>query len=439
MRLVSPDHRSWIALLLLGVLITASTVNTARIAHRYAVIPPGSGMYHDLRIFLRLAGQVRDDGRLYKTDAPDFAVPGSSVYKYPPTWAALLQPLTGLHFKTAARILFGVYAAILLASLVILLRLHRPALPRTGLILLAFISWQPFWESMAGMQLEIVTLLLLAVMLALRPAGRRFWSGVPIGLAGALKLYPLGLVAWLAWRRDVRAIGGAAAGLAIAFVASSLVLPARLWREFVILLPGLGGTNVGPDNLSLVGMSGRLGVALFQGPEVLREATSLGRVQTDLAVLGTPATRIFAVAAAAIAAAGLLLLSWRALRSRALSPAAPAGRGAAAAGDWTEPLSLGAFLCLLLLSMPTSWPDYQTLLFLPLVTVLATAPGFRTDPWPLALGITALVSGAIPVDWGPLARHADWTPAVRGWLPIALWAALMRIAAGRSTSHLRAQ
>ena len=359
-------------------------------------------------------------------------MPGSAVYKYPPAWAALLQPFIGLPWKTSARILLGLNTALLVLALVVSLRLTSRSPSRIAVAVLVFISWQPFWESMGGMQLEMMVLLLLTLTVAARRAGRSFWSGVPVGVAAALKVYPVGLVAWFAWRRDLRAIAGAITGATVMFLGSAVVLRPAFVLQFFELLPSLGGTSLGPDNLSVLGTSGRFGVALLQGTEPLRQATALGRVETVFTTLASPPARVLALGLSGLIGTALLYLTWRAAR-RSLTARETDPEGGTDAGFRLEAAFFGAAICLLLFLMPTSWPDYQTLLFLPLLLGLAWIRSPREDPVAWGLLLAAGVAGAIPLDSGPLSRQPNWTPAIRGWIPLAIWWVLIHIESDRVT------
>jgi len=409
----------WFWVILFLLLLVPTGLRIVHTARPYVVPPFVNPGYFDLRIFLDQVRTYDQTGELYATGNPDFFDPGSAVYKYPPTFAALLHPFAALRWRVAVRTLLVINFAILLVGLAGLLAVLRPGWRRGLLLALVFLHWGAFWESLAGMQLEPLLLLLLIGSLGCLRGGRHFWAGFAVGVAAALKVYPAGLIAYFALRRRWTAVAGMAAGGAAALGAASVALSMRPTVEYLTrILPKLGGTSLGWDNISWVGSLGRLLVLGFAGPARLQELTRAvprGMLETG-AVGGVHATTIIL---AGSTAALLVFLTARALRR-------PPAIGAALAPAARESLGYGAALCLLLFLMPTSWPDYQTLLILPLAIAIAAAPDPRRDALSWLLIAAAAVAGASTVHGEVFTQHPFLATVLRGWIPLAIWWAIVR-------------
>ncbi len=374
--------------------------------------------YQDVRLFLENVEAWKTKGRLYNLDEQDFFNPSSGVYKYPPTYAAMLRPLTSpaLTGQEPIYLLLALNAVILAAGLGVILALFRPGRERLLLVALVFLNWQPFQESMGGPQVEPLMMLILALGLVAMKERRAFLAGAAVGVAGALKVYPFGLGAYFALRRDWKAMLGVAAGAVFALGAASIVLDPHLTVQyFTQILPKLGGTSLGWENISLPGNIGRLILLLGQGWARMNRLASYpyGTVEG----CGMRGARAALIASEVVFGLGLIGLTVLRLRGCAL-------------GARTSLAVFGASLCLLLLLMPTSWPDYQTMLILPAATGLLLAPSFRRDPPCWILLIAAVLAEAISMNAHFFDYREPWVPLVRAWVPLALWAALMRVSRG---------
>jgi hypothetical protein len=369
----------------------------------------------DFHLFFAAAQRSLEGGAVYLTRDPDLFRPGSPTgYKWPPPVAAALVPFAHRPIEQVIPLFFGLAVACLGGSLVLLLATLKPALRRALLIVLAFLNWQPFYETLYGLQLEPLLLLLLSAWIALLRAGRLGWASVPLGAGAALKLYPGLLLLVPALRRRWRSLAAGLLAAAVTLLAAGLTLPLRLSFEyFAEVLPRLGGTSLSIDNVSAMAHLGR--VAILQS-DVDRPWVLIA----DEAQLET-ACGAFACAAAAAAWAvlcGLLVaIGVRAYR-----------RGSALPAAVREPAMGGLSLCLLLFLIPTSWLDYQTLLVLPLAWALAAAPGgARRDPVTWTLLGAAAVLGAMPAGGWFYESHLAAFSLARSALPLLLFWAHARL------------
>jgi len=213
----------------------------------------GTAQFLDFRIFFEAVARAEETGQLYASDRPDFFLPGSAVYKFPPPFAATLTPFTEYDWLPVAKLFVVVNLFLLACVLTVFWRSVRPQGWRWVLVSLVFLNWQPFWETLLGVQLEIGILLLLTLGLASVRTGRFLTSGAVVGVAAAFKVYPVFLlsyfVLWRRWRGLVGAVIGGGGALLVATVVISL---GESIRYFVEILPRLGGTSLSPENLSLV-------------------------------------------------------------------------------------------------------------------------------------------------------------------------------------------
>jgi hypothetical protein len=375
---------------------------------------PGAMTFYDFRIFRSQVIRLEQTGVLYETERSDFFQPSSPVYKFPPTYAAMLTALRDLNREQATRVALCFNFALLAATLAILLLDLRPPAWLAALIALVFINWQPFWESLAGLQLEPLILLLLTLsFLALR-RGPGLLAGVPIGVAAALKVYPAALLLYFVLRRQWRVACGILLGGSAAIVLSALVLDPKYWVEFFVrILPHLGGTTLCDANIGALGTFARLAILIIAGPARLQEATQ--DIRTLVSDIDIPGALPLAQALFAFAVMGLVIGSILALRA-----------SAARAGRRRDSLGLALAVCLLVFLMPTSWPDYQAVLILPLIAILVAGARPRRAPGILVPALLALLAGTLLDANGAFyTTHHALASLARLLVPLLLWLAAL--------------
>ena len=252
------------------------------------------------------------------------------VTPLPVAW--MLQPLVGADPRIQLALVIAVLQISLLVFVLTALRASAVADWQLGaLLLLVTISFEPVAGNFDEGQVNLVLLGLSGIWLLGWVAGDRWWGGVALGAAVAIKLLqaPLGLL--LLWGRRWRMVLGAmVTGLALWLLAVPQYLPEYLYKVAPVLAAGTGLF----ENHSPGGTVARL----------FDPGTFLGAVRDT-----APAARVIttAIALAALGVTFWVLRRPRADRSgRALEAAA-----VVAVGPLVASYSWGTHLVLLLLPM----------------------------------------------------------------------------------------
>ena len=199
--------------------------------------------------------------------AQRFGVPGrlvTSVQQAHPPFATLLaSPFSYLEWPQA-RVVWQVALAAATAALLVASRVEA-----TRMVLLA-----PAW--IFGLWLGNIESAVVGLCLLGFGVRSERWSGVCLGAAAALKVYPVLLIlGFLAASRYRTAVAGAAAGFTLTFLATA-VLGFESFVGWLKFIPGNGDIfNVSMLNLSLTKVTGLLGWRSFI-------VTSLGLVAVVL-------------------------------------------------------------------------------------------------------------------------------------------------------------
>jgi hypothetical protein len=364
--------------------------------------------FNDFRVFLDEVARARDGGPLYATSRPDYFNPGAPVYKYPPPFAALLKPVTAWPRERAVALFLAASLFVLAAAFVVMLAIFEPRFERGLLVLLLYLNWEPSFESLQGLQLEPLLLLLLTLALACLVSGRPFGAGLALGVACAFKVYPGLLVLPYLARRRWTLVAGAALGVTATLALAGLALPARLCLQyFTEILPQLGGIAPAWDNIGLLAHAGRLGLLLLAGS---RQALAAARsISTTLDLVNVPGLGTLTLAASTLVGGPLAVSAAKAFaRARELPPRIG------------EPAALGLGVCAVLLLLPTSWPDYQTLLALPVVWAGLTVS--REEKGLIALLAATVAIAALPAQARFLDENRGLICSLRSLLPLLLGA-----------------
>jgi alpha-1,2-mannosyltransferase len=356
--------------------------------------------------------------RLYNVDLPSFYLAarrtfteGSSPYDYvalrdqgaeigqhvfpflyPPTSLLALYPLHLLTYGQAkiAMLVANHLLALAMAGLLVLVLVpfRRPELGLlVGAVLLAS---DPVGQTLAHAQVNLVVLMLLLVAWMGLRAERPVVGGVSLALAILVKPTPILLLGLLLVRRAWRPLAVALGALALAAGASTLVLPAEVWGDWIAevrptLAYGLGPTNLFSPacdfNQSLNGLVSRL----FLEAECLPT--------TD--VVPGPG-RLLAYALALVV-----------VGSSAFAASGAARRGRASLNR--ESGSLDVSFCLFLLAMflvgSLSW-EHHLVFVLPAVVLLLGHE--RRPPIRSAVLLIAILGVVLPLPLYDPALEASW-------------------------------
>ena len=201
----------------------AALVGSALVLYALVLIQGGSH-HQDLDAYLAAGRAVRNGQPLYAPflhhPFPDPAL--RPAYIYPPLFALLVAPL-GLLSNGAANIVWLVVGqAALVAALVITLRWLRPPAWAVTAILCATATFYPLWVDSVQGQANLLVVLLVTAGIAGIAQGKAKFS-TALGVAAALKLTPLLLLAWLLLDRRFRDAAWMLAALIGVTAAAALV------------------------------------------------------------------------------------------------------------------------------------------------------------------------------------------------------------------------
>ncbi len=293
----------------------------------------------DFSIFLRQVENFSQTGELYiYTENMEAYAPGTPVYKFPPLYAMLLLPVVmggygdgvyHLHW------LLQILAYLLtVAMIVVALAGRRPGWYALAAAALA-LNFEPFFETLFRLQIELPLLLLFTLCLLAFIKGRNGLAGAALALCAMLKIYPAFLLLYFCVKRRWAVVVWCIAVMGLIQVASLIVVgPEQNYLFYFKILPVMlhEGAKVTLENI---------GIAKY--PQLL-----LGATPAASAAL----SRFFCLALLAASIFAVL----RAERE--------GSRNAPIALEWA------LFVSLMLLFLPNSWAHYQLLLLLPLLVAL---------------------------------------------------------------------
>jgi Glycosyltransferase family 87 len=221
---------------------------------------------------------------------------------HPPTSVLLVLPFAGLAYVPAA-VAWNVLSLVLLAaSLRMLIAELRFDFSLSHLVLLsaALCLWPPLWVHLGEGQLGIPILFLLTLAWRAARHGRDALAGGMIGLAAAIKVFPVVLIAYFMFRRRFRLAIAGALGLVSISGATLLITGPEAFRDYLFtVLPTLQRWNKYGQNASLTGFFSRLlspplaGAAALMASVLVAAAVCVRSARADfdqsfaLAVTGT--------------------------------------------------------------------------------------------------------------------------------------------------------
>ena len=223
------------------------------------VLGQAAGRHQDFDAYLAAARDVLQGHSLYATflhhTFPDATL--RPAYIYPPAFALLMAPFALLPAPTAAIAwLLGCQAA-LVASLLLIFRAERPASWAATTVLCLTFTFYPLWIDAIQGQANLPILLLVVAGIVGTVRGRPAWAAA-LGVAAALKLTPLLLIAWLLLERRFREVAWMLGGFALVTAAGALLRFDDSLSFFSRVLPALAGGTAFYANHSLPGLLARI-------------------------------------------------------------------------------------------------------------------------------------------------------------------------------------
>lgn len=427
-RLLTPYLRSWRWLLTAGIgalTLLLALAGFIRIVPALLRIPQS----YDFAAYY-VAARALDLGLpLYQTTSMDTAalINGTKVpypeYIYPPLLAELLRPLGALPFDTARTIWFAGNLAALVVSLELLRRLGRLPAWFTPAASVGALMLPPVYSSLLLGQINFVLLLLITGALYLAAAraptpARDVLSGLLLGLAAVIKVYPGVLALSFVLRRRWYALAGVALGVGLA-LAAELLISQHLGNTmffFTQVLPSLSsGISQFPVNTSIWPTMLRL----FTTNEFnfAYQTTTNYVTITTRPLINAPTLGYALAALAALLVAGGT--GWALLR--------------APQRDVRQQLwfDFALLICTCLLVFPLIHDHYYTLAIVPAVYVLAQSVHSANIATRLPVGFLAALAGLcimLQRYWGVLlVRVASPLALVFGLLGgLLLWIMVLR-------------
>jgi hypothetical protein len=340
---------------LAGLVVLGSLARFALEAHQTA-----AGHFGDFRVFWQQFQDYIQGDPLYP-HALERYKGGSPVYKFPPFYATVALPFARLslahqvpvrdvlHYHLLIQILIhGITLGVLCLATFRWILFSKPSdegggLPRGAAwvgvaIVLAFgLNYEPFFETLHGLQVETVLLALITASFWFRLRRQDALAGIFLGVAAMLKVYPGFLVLGFLLERRLRAVAWFAATCVVILILSTLVVgPEDTGRYFFRILPymmqALPAVTQGNESENIC-----LAKYIHWAGLSLAAATGLAKA-AFVGMLGWT--------------------SWVAHRHARRDPS-PVGAG----------LRYVAFLPLMLLGLNDSWLNYQLVLLLPLAWV----------------------------------------------------------------------
>jgi Glycosyltransferase family 87 len=336
-------------------------------------------------------------------------------YRYPPYTAALASLLVPLGPKLAA-IAWFVANALALAAGAAVLGVALGGRWRVPLALAVLLFFGPAYHTLFDGQVNGLVFLSLAVAFWGIASGRDLPAGAGIAFAAALKLTPLALLAYLAWRRRWRALLVAVTVLAVLTALTLPVTGAAAWIQYVpraYALTDPQHVNPSGANQSATGVLGRLLL-----PAAVK-AGSAGATHTVQSL-----ARAFAVVL--LAATAVVTWPWRQTR---------AGPGRRAATD-DELLGFGMVVAATLVIGSFTWYHQFTWLLIPLLLIACRLIDARRWWLVAVLGVVIVGMDVNEILWTRLHHVVIESGVYRGLsLPFAgailVWAAAAAMIASR--------
>ena len=353
-------------------------------------------------------------------------------YLYPPPTLLLFSPFAHMSYGTAKLLVLAASHLCVLGLLFLLLHLLglsgflRPRAAGQGqsegagrsewiafFLMVYLFLFQPIVQTLMAGQINLYVVVLLCLMwYALKKNASPVLCALPLALAIVLKTYPLLFLPILLLKGRWKAAAWTLGFLALLVAVSDVVLPHRLWQDWLTLVVPYGGyTKTVPGlfspssvwNQSVNGFSTRL----FADPQTaVRVAPGAARLLAYLLCAALFCTE--------------MLLTWR---LRHAQRAAGTGRGSAADTD-TLDQEFALFLLTLYLVAPLSWEHHLVFVlpavFLALAGVFSRQESLQRTLW--AAVPAFLIAWPIHLDNAGWEKHVfHLFLSLKFYAVLALW------------------
>lgn len=294
--------------------------------------------FHDWYLFIGHAKSFLATGVLYDRDLTHYG-PAAAIYKFPPLFVSVLVVLVQWGYsEEGIRVAMALVAIFCYFFAVIALLLPLPAkkpwlLPAALLLALTF---EPFFDTYDSAQMEMYILLLLSLSLVCLLKAKTGLSGVFVGIAAAIKIYPLYFAGYYLASKKYSALFGMLLGILLTLLFSLAVIG---WPEhqfyFYNIMPTLLAEPVSGrgDNLSLARLLIYIGVTAKMAEGV------------NLCVLLLPV---------------FILFYQKTVRAKPTTA-------------FVDTMHFAIFIAIFLLATKNSWWNYQVLLIPPVLLIMHAA------------------------------------------------------------------
>jgi alpha-1,2-mannosyltransferase len=186
---------------------------------------------------------------------PDRSGFGPQHSNYPPTAYVLLAPIAALP-GPVRDIGWVLLIELSLAGVVALVYrgIGRPTVIEGIAVAALLLLFYPVLDNLAYGQVNLLVLLLVAVAVLAHQRGRPTIGGLALAVGVALKLTPLPLLLYFAWRRDWRLVAACVAALGLLAGATLALGWGPRWVEYTAFVGPLGRGTASVDNQTLNGM-----------------------------------------------------------------------------------------------------------------------------------------------------------------------------------------
>lgn len=223
------------------------------------------------------------------------AVVAGLPYQLPPAVALGFGPLTSLPYETAELVWMAFNFACAIGATVILCLDNRTSKARIAGFVLLLMLFSPFQRAVYLGQVTCLLYLLLAGAYVSVRHNRDWTAGALIGAAALVKIFPITLLVYFAWRRRWRVVFGGVLFLALVTVAVTPFVGLSITYEYVFdFLPRLAANPDVNDPLAQVSLPAVANWALADAPSVgSLTAARIGGSLAVLVVLGVTGLALF--------------------------------------------------------------------------------------------------------------------------------------------------